>query len=171
ISPQTAALMQPLQQNVYREYGWQHDRFVQVAFPSLYPVTSRSEAEALQQQANAGQTQPWSDPVMTAEQMAKDIFKWNGASPQDSVLSNNGIRAQVQLIQQSPQMQVTVTLERLVQHDSKGLWFVTGAQTNGITLGQSLTSNVVTSPMTVKGTGALADGQTTATLFDNTLTP
>src|SRR5205823_463458 len=92
ISPQTAALMQPLQQNVYREYSWQHDRFVQVAFPSLYPVTSRSEAEALQQQANAGQTQPWSDPVITAEQMAKDIFKWNGASPRDSVLSNNGIR-------------------------------------------------------------------------------
>src|SRR5436309_583734 len=50
LSPQTSTLVQSSQQNVYREYSWQNGRFVQVTFPSLYPVTSRSEAEALQQQ-------------------------------------------------------------------------------------------------------------------------
>jgi len=171
LTAQAAVLAQPLQQNIYREYRWFHGIFVQAIFPSLYPVTSRSEAEALQQQVNNGQTLPWSDPLTTAKQMAKDIFKWPGSSSQDSVLTNNGTSATVQLVQQNPALQVTVTLERLVQHDTKGLWFVTAATSTGITLAQPQTGAAITSPATVKGTGALADGQLTATLFDHTLTP
>jgi hypothetical protein len=171
ISPQASSLIQPMQQNVYREYSWQHGTFVQVAFPSLYPVTSRGEAEALQQQANNGQTLPWSDPIMTAEQMAKDIFKWPAISPQDAVSNNNSVTTQVQLIQQTPPLQVTVTLERLVQHNSTGLWFVTRAQSTGLTVDQPHVGTLMTSPTAFKGTGALPDGQTMATPFDHTLTP
>ncbi len=171
LASQATTLMQPLQQNVYREYSWQKGTFVQISFPGLYPVTSRGEAEALQQAADNGQTQPWNDPLATAEQMAKDLFKWTATSPQNTVLNNNGVTAQVELIQQNPQIQVTVTLERLIQHDDKGLWFVTAAQSNGMTLAQPQTPGLVTSPTTVQGTGALADGQTSATLFDHTLTP
>lgn len=171
LTSQATTLMQPLQQNVYREYTWQNGAFVQISFPGLYPVTSRGEAEALQQAADNGQTQPWSDPLATAEQMAKDLFKWTATSPQNTVLNNNGVTAQVELIQQNPQIQVTVTLERLIQHDDKGLWFVTAAQSNGMTLNQPPTSAIVTSPTTVHGTGALADGQSSATFFDHTLTP
>jgi hypothetical protein len=160
-----------MQQNVYREYSWQKGVFVQVAFPGLYPVISRTEAEALQQQANTGQAFPWSDPLITAEQLARDIFKWPVISPQDIVLNNNGSTAQVQLIQQSPSLQVIVTLERLVQHSRTGLWFVTGARTAGLTVDQLRATSVLTSPATIKGTGTLADGQTIATLFDHTLTP
>jgi hypothetical protein len=171
LASQATTLMQPLQQNVYREYSWQNGTFVQVSFPGLYPVTSRSEAEALQQMADNGQTQPWNDPLATAEQMAKDLFKWTATDAQNTVLNNNGVTAQVELIQQNPQIQVTVTLQRLIQHDDKGLWFVTAAQSNGMTLVQPQTSALVTSPTSVQGTGALADGQTSATLFDHTLTP
>jgi hypothetical protein len=171
LSPQAAALVQSLQQNIYREYRWLNGAFVQVAYPSLYPVTSRSEAEALQQQANNSQSLPWSDPLATAEQMAKDIFKWSGSSPQDSIANNNGTTAQVQLFQQNPSLQITVTLERLVQHNNTGLWFVTGATSSGMTLAQPQSSTSISSPVTVKGTGGLADGQTTATLFDHTYTP
>jgi hypothetical protein len=167
---QALSLEQPLQQNVYREYSWQNGMFVQVTYPSLYPVTSRSEAEALQQQANSGQSLPWSNPMMTAEQMAKDLFKWPTISPQDKLLNNDGTTARIELVQQNPQIQVTVTLKRLVQQNKTGLWFVTGAQTSGITLAQPQPSSVVTSPTTVKGAGAPVDGQTTATLFDHTLT-
>ena len=167
---QALTLEQPLQQNVYREYSWQNGRFVQVTYPSLYPVTSRSEAEALQQQANSGQSLPWSNPMMTAEQMAKDLFKWPTISLQDKFLNNDGTTARIELIQQNPHIQVTVTLKRLVQQNKTGLWFVTGAQTSGITLAQPQPSSVVTSPTTIKGAGAPADGQTTATLFDHTLT-
>lgn len=108
---------------------------------------------------------------MTADQMAKDIFKWPVTSPQDRVLNNDGKTAQVQLVEQNPQMQVTVTLERLVQQNKTGLWFVTAAQTSGIMLTQPQPSGVVTSPTTMKGTGVLSGGQTTATLFDHMLTP
>ena len=170
LTAQAAVLAQPLQQNIYREYRWFHGTFVQAIFPSLYPVTSRSEAEALQQQVNNGQTLPWSDPLATAEQMAKDLFKWPASSSQDSVLNNNGTTAHVLLIQQNPALQVTVTLERLVQHTNKGLWFVTVATSTGITLAQPQTGAAITSPATVQGAGALADGQLTATLFDHTLT-
>jgi hypothetical protein len=170
LTAQAAVLAQPLQQNIYREYQWFHGTFVQAIFPSLYPVTSRSEAEALQQQVNNGQTLPWSDPLATAEQMAKDLFKWPASNHQDNMLDNNGTTAHVKLMQQDPALQVTVTLERLVQHTNKGLWFVTAATSTEITLAQPQTGAAITSPATVQGAGALADGQLTATLFDHTLT-
>jgi hypothetical protein len=171
ISPQNTVLEEPLQQNIYREYTWQHGAFVQIAFPSLYPVTSRSEAEALQQQASSGQPLPWSDPLLTAEQMAKDIFKWSDGGSQNSVLNNNGTTAQVQLVEQSLPVTVTVTLKRLIQQNKTGLWFVVAAQTSGITLNTSALAKPVASPMSVSGSNALADGTTTASLFDHTLTP
>src|SRR5579863_6951632 len=171
LTSQAIAILQPQQQNIYREYRWQNGAFVQVAFPSLYPVTSRSEAETLQQQASSGQPQTWSDPLATAEQMAKDLLKWPGNNPQDAVLQASNTTAQVQLVQQSPQITLTVTLERLIQASSSGLWFVVGAQTHDITLEQPGTSHPLQSPAAIKGTGALADGQTTAALFDHTLTP
>ncbi len=171
LSPQTLALAQPLQQNIYREYRWQHNRFIQITFPGLYPVSSSSEAQALQQQANNGQSLPWSDPLVTAEQMAKDIFGWTAASPQDAVLQNNGVLAQVQLEQASVQMRVTVTLQRLLQHNKQGLWFVTDARSGGITSAQPPAAGIITSPAAIQGSGALVNGQTTAILFDHTMTP
>ena len=169
LSPQQLALVQPMQQNIYREFRWHNGAFEQVSFPGLYPVTSRGEAEQLQQQANSGQQVTWSNPLATAEQMAKDLLKWPLISPQDTVVSNNGITAQINLFQQSPQMEVTVTLSRLIQQTNNGLWFVTAAHTSGLSLNQLPTP--ITSPLTLRGSGALADGQTTATLFDHTLSP
>jgi hypothetical protein len=175
LSPQTLALEQPLQQNVYREYRWRHNHFEQVAFPGLYPVSSRSEAEALQQQADHGQELPWSDPLATAEQMARDIFRWTTIGSGDAVLQENGSFARVRLAQENPQMRVEVTLERLLRPDKQGLWFVTGAQSGGLAPEQpppqASPASVITSPAAIVGSGALVNGQTTATLFDHTLTP
>lgn len=171
LSPQQLALVQPMQQNIYREYRWHNGKFEQILFPSLYPVTSRGEAEQLQQQANSGQQVTWSNPLATAEQMAKDILKWSLLSSQDTVVSNNGTTAQVNLFQQSPQMEVSVTLSRLIQQTNNGLWFVTAAHTSGISLKQSPITTPISSPLLLNGSGALADGQTTASLFDHTLSP
>ncbi len=171
---QNGVLEQPLQQNIYREYQWQHNMFVQVAYPSLYPVTSRSEAEALQQQADNGQGLPWSDPLATAKQMAQDLLRWTGSNPQDAVLSNNGTTAKVQLVQQNPSLTVIVTLQRLIQHNTSGLWFVVDAQSAGIALARPRSAQHVTSPISLtislKG-GALADGTITSALFDHALSP
>jgi hypothetical protein len=165
------ALLEPLQQDVYREYAWHNGAFVQVAFPGLYPVSSSTEAAALQQEADSGDSLPWADPLATAQQMARDIFKWPVLSSQDTIVSNDGKTAQVQLVQQSPPLEVTVTLKRLVQTDNKGLWFVTGAKTGGITLDQTNFALPITSPLQIQGTGALVDGQNTIQLFDHTLSP
>ncbi len=171
LSPETTAIIQPMQQNIYQEYSWQNSVFVQTRFPGLYPVTSRSEAEALQEQANNGQSLPWNDPQNTATQMAKDILQWSSDQYQESLLDNNGTLAHVLLEKQHPHIALTVTLTRLLQKDAKGLWFVTNAQTQGITLDQAHLSAPVTSPITIHGTVTTTlDGQAEATLFDHTIT-
>lgn len=168
---QNSVLEGPLQQNIYREYRWQRGAFTQIAFPSLYPVASRSEAEALQQQADNGQSLPWSDPLVTAEQMAKDLFQWTGSDPQDMVTSNNGTTARVQLVQQSPPVTIIVTLKRLIRQNAKGLWFVTGVQSNGFTLAHPASEQRITSPLALTGAGALADGTLTVELFNHAFNP
>ena len=170
LSQDMTAVLQPMQQNLYQEYRWQNGMFVQVAFPGLYPVTDRDEAEALQEQANNGASLPWTDPQITAEQMAKDILQWSSGDYQEKVLDNNGTTAHILLEQKQPEMAVTVTLARVIQNNAKGLWFVTNAQTQGITLEQSQFSMPVTSPIALHGTVTTKDGQATATLFDHTLT-
>ncbi len=176
-----SAFLLPLQQNIYREYAWQNGAFRRVAFPGLYPVTSRAEAEALQQDADSGQTLPWNDPLATAEELSRDVFKWPVVDARDMDMSNDGVTAQVELFQAKPHMMVNVTLQRLLQHDNKGLWFVVAAHTAGVTLGlagqkrttlpQDITAQTMLhSPIQLSGTSVLADGSTSATLFDHTLT-
>jgi hypothetical protein len=171
LPPQTSTVLQPLEQNVYREYAWHNGAFIQTEFPGLYPVTSRSEAEALQDEANNGLSLPWSDPQMTAEQMARDIFQWSGGDVQNILQDHDGLTAHVLLVQEDPHLEVMVTLQRLIQPDSKGLWFVTAARTRGITLKQAAAQPFVTSPLTIRGSVDLAKGQATTLLFDHTLTP
>lgn len=170
LSQDMTAVLQPMQQNLYQEYRWQNGTFVQVAFPGLYPVTDRSEAEALQEQSNNGASLPWTDPQITAEQMAKDILQWSSGDYQEKVLDNDGTTAHIVLEQKQPEMAVTVTLTRIIQNNTKGLWFVTGAQTQGISFEHSQSPTPVTSPIVLHGTVTTKDGQATATLFDHTLT-
>ena len=182
ITADASAFLLPLQQNIYREYAWQNGAFRRVAFPGLYPVSNRAEAEALQQEADSGQTLPWNDPLATAEELSRDVFKWQTVDARDTLLGNDGITAQAQLFQASPHMLVTVTLQRLLQHDNKGLWFVVAAHTMGITLGlagqkpttlpQDISAQTLLhSPIQLSGTSVLTDGSTSATLFDHTLNP
>ena len=174
ISADASVFLLPLQQNIYREYAWHNGAFSRVAFPGLYPVASRAEAEALQQDADSGQSLPWNDPLATAEELSRDVFKWPTVDARDTAMDNDGTTAQVELFQSSSPMVVNVTLQRLLQHDNKGLWFVVAAHTNGITLelaGQKRTAQaVLRAPIQLSGTSALANGSTSATLFDHTLT-
>lgn len=171
ISQDSSVLMQPLQQNIYREYTWQHNSFVQTIFPSLYPVTSRSEGEELQDLANNGQTLPWNDPLATTQQMAKDLLQWSPTDLQVALQKNDGTTAHVLVIHKNPHVEMTVTLNKLIRPDAKGLWFVTGAQTAGITLHQAQLRMPLSSPMTLSGTTQVNDGETTTTIFDHTLRP
>ena len=173
--PGVIPFLQPLQQNIYHEYAWRQGSFKQMTYPGFYPVSSRSEAEELQQSANDGQTLPWNDPVSTALQMSKDLLQWS-PDPQAQLISHNADTAVVQLTEQSPHVVLVVTLKQLIQTNATGLWFVTDARTRGMvitragTLDQPLPSPQV-SPLQFSGANALIDGETTATLFDHTMTP
>lgn len=175
ILPDEVPFLQPLQQNIYHEYAWQRNGFVQVTYPAFYPVSSRAEAEGLQQSSNGGQALPWNDPISTTLQMSKDILHWS-PDPQAQLISHVENTAIVQLTQQSPRIVLMVTLKQLIQPGPNGLWFVTDARTKGMvvtrtgTLNQALPSPQV-SPLQFGGANALVDGQTTATLFDHTMTP
>ncbi len=174
--PSMLPFLQPLQQNIYHEYAWRQHAFVQMTYPGFYPVSSRSEAQELQQNANNGQALPWNDPVSTALQMSKDLLQWS-SNPQAQLVSRVADTAVVQLTEQSPHVALMVTLKQLIQpNHASGLWFVTDARTKGMiitrtgTLNQPLPSPQ-TSPLQFGGANALVDGQTTATLFDHTMTP
>ncbi len=175
IAPGVIPFLQPLQQNIYHEYAWQQGKFVQIPYPAFYPVSSRAEAQQLQQSANAGQNMPWNDPVSTAIQMSRDLLQWS-PDPQAQLVSRNADTALVQLTHQSPHIVLMVTLKQLVQTGTSGLWFVTDARTKGMVVSrageitQALPSPQ-SSPIQFGGANALVDGHTTATLFDHTMTP
>ncbi len=171
ISTDTSTFLLPLQENIYHEYSWQHDALRQVLFPGMYPVTTRSEAEALQEQANHQQTLPWMDPLATVQQMAQDILRWPARSFRCEIIDNNDTDMHVQLTRSDLHMEVTVALSRLIQHDRQGLWFVTAAQTTGITLNQTQLHSIPTSPLTLQGTIIPGKVHASAALFDHTLTP
>lgn len=170
LGPDAQTQLLPLQQNIYREYRWTKGALVQTIFPALYPVTSRSEAEELQNEANQGQTTPGINPLITAQEMARDLFRWPDSKMQATLQDTNTTTAHVLLVHDNPRLEVTVTLNRLIQHTSSGLWFVTGAHTAGITVNQVPIAIPVASPMSVQGTIKHIDGHVDVRLFDHTLT-
>ena len=163
-------LLQPLQQNVFQEYAWRNNALSQVSFPGLYPVTSRSEAEALQDDANHGQVLPWANPLTTATQMARDLFQWPVKLIHGVLRDSSGTEAHVILEEKGINIQIAVSLNRLIQSNDKGLWSVTSAQTPGISLDQTRFSLPLTSPISIQGTMNPTQGKITTTLFNHTLT-
>ena len=188
LTPPETVHLQPFEQYLSSEYQWQQGHFIPVSFPGFYPVTSRLEAEALQQRANQDQGVPWHDPITTAVQMSHDLLGWTHVTNQldafhwtldrePYIVWQTTTTAVVEITQEFPHIVLDVTLQRLVQPDQGGLWFVTDARstetidlTRPGTLNQPFDTNVH-SPVLLAGDGALPDGQTTATLLDHTLTP
>jgi hypothetical protein len=165
------ALLLPLQQNIYHEYAWQDNAFHQISFPGLYPVTSRSEAESLQSETQNSQMAPWNDPLATAEQMAQDLLHWPNTGIQGTLQDADMTDAHVLLKRQDEHLQILVSLSRLIQHDNQGLWFVTAAQTPGITLDQTRFSHPQASPITIQGSIVPTQNSIKATLYNHTLNP
>lgn len=159
-----------LLQDINREYAWRNGAFAQIPFPGLYPVTSRIEAEELQDQEDQEQNVLWADPLKTTAQMATDIFHWNSTQIAVSLQDQNDSVAHVLLVQHTPYFKVSVTLQRLVKPEDGGLWFVTQAQTTGIALDQSQLQAPIASPMQIQGMMIPTSGETTVMLFDHTPT-
>lgn len=167
--PELRTPPQTLQQNIYREYAWKNGRFIQVSFPGLYPVMSRTEAEELQEQFDTGQSLSWADPLITTSHMAQELFHWANNNMQVTMQNNDGITAHALLVQKVPHTEVMVTLQRLIRHDSSGLWFVTQAQSNSLTLDTSPANSLVTSPLPLTVGSSFNGGTMTISLLNHAL--
>ncbi|GHO42684.1 hypothetical protein [Ktedonospora formicarum] len=165
-------LMQPWQQMLYHEYRWLNNGFVQIPFPSVYPVLSRAEGEQLQQQANDGTQLPWSDPLTTVSTMAQQLLHWPTASTHIVVRDQSDTTAHVTLTLDESTLGLDVTLQRLIQSDQNGIWFVTTAASPGLNLDQSSLNAPISSPMVINGKLTTSQSKLipSARLFDHTLT-
>jgi hypothetical protein len=152
-----------LTQDLFREFKWSArvGTFVQVAFPGIYPDMTRWQAEFDQRNVNAGQDTWKNDAAKVAQSMAVKLLKWSSSS-QATIVSGGGsqnVDAVVQVKSTSPDHPViNVTLSRL-EGDTHNMWVVIAVADGSI---MSITSpqkwDVLTSPVTVKGTGSAFEG-------------
>jgi hypothetical protein len=152
-----------LTQDLFREFKWSArvGTFVQVAFPGIYPDMTRWQAEFDQRNVNAGQDTWKNDAAKVAQSMAVKLLKWSSSS-QATIVSGGGsqnVDAVVQVKSTSPDHPViNVTLSRL-EGDTHNMWVVITVADGSI---MSITSpqkwDVLTSPVTVKGTGSAFEG-------------
>jgi hypothetical protein len=155
--------------DLFREFQWSEGagKFVQVAFPGIYPDLTRWQAEFDQRNVNAGQDNWKNDAAKVAQSMAVKLLKWSSSS-QATIVSGGGsqdVDAVVQVKSTSPDHPViNVTLSRL-EGDSHNMWVVIAVADGSV---MSITSpakwDVLTSPVTVKGTGSAFEGDV-GTLF------
>lgn len=170
LSKQALEQLEAWQQDIYQEYRWQNGMFIQTIFPGLYPVITRHEAELLQHRWDNGDMLPWHDPLITAQQMARDLLHWSDIDFSSTLVDLSATTAHIVLRHQHPLLTLQVTLQRLIQQDSDGLWFVTSAQTPGITLDRPLLQDPQSSPLTLSGTSPTHTTVFSVSLFDHTLT-
>ncbi len=149
--------------DLFREFQWFDGAgaFVQVVFPGIYPDLTRYQAEQDQARVNGGQDTWKYDAARVASNLAVDLLKWSN-NAQTTLLSGGGPRdvdAVVQVRSTGPDHPtIKVTLSRL-EGNTANIWEAIAVADGSI---MSITSpqkwEVLTSPMTVKGTGSAFEG-------------
>jgi Immunoglobulin-like domain of bacterial spore germination len=152
-----------LTMDLFREFKWSEGagKFVPTAFPGIFPDLTRYQAEADQQQVGQGH-QPWKlSAPMTANALAVNMLKWPTNSP-TTVVSGGGqhdLNAVVNVKNPNPGFgSIQVSLTRLEGNSNSGIWIVTAAASNGMSITAPASRDTVTSPVTVTGTGNAFEG-------------
>ncbi len=147
---------------IYREFQWSvgAGKFVQVAFPGIYPDLTRYQAVQDQRLVNEGQGTWKNDPQAVAKAMAKQFFGWDRPLT-SKILSGGGTRdvdASVQ-VQEAPLNgakqgpTVTVTLSRL-GGKTYNMWVAIAAQDGSGSLTSVQPGQLVASPVKLEGKGS-----------------
>ncbi|HET9999324.1 MAG TPA: hypothetical protein VFQ36_00435 [Ktedonobacteraceae bacterium] len=140
--------------DLFREFAWNGSSLSQVAFPDL----TRYQAEADQASINQGH-QPWkNDAVQIAKALEARFFDWQ--RPVTAKLLSGGgphdVSATVQVQEASVQGStptIVVTLSRL-EGNTHNMWVATGvADGSTLTLKNIQPRQLITSPVTLEGTG------------------
>ena len=144
-----------------------------VAFPGLYPDTSRYQAEFEQYEVNNGQGyQQWRlSAATTAQNFAEFVLKWNPNTPA-TVLSGGGtndIRAMVLIKNPSAGgAAIRLSLSRLELNANGGIWEVTDVATDGITGASPQDWQQLSNPAQATGTNsAFTQDATTLVVLDH----
>ena len=152
--------------DLYREFKWSDGAgtLVPVTFPGIFPDLTRYQAETAQQAVNQGQ-QPWRlSATQTAQTLAasQNLLKWNPNSPA-TIVSGGGQHDTDAVVNVKNtnvvSNTITVTMSRLEGNSNGGIWEVTAVTTSGMSITAPPARNLLSSPMTVTGTGNAFEGK------------
>ncbi|MDQ2716800.1 MAG: hypothetical protein M3Z08_17990 [Chloroflexota bacterium] len=154
-----------LQRDLFREFKWsdQLTTLVPVAFPAFFPDLTRYQAELDQGQVNQGQ-QAWKLSATQTAQMfvASDHFlKW-GPNATATIVSGGGAHdasAVVNVKGGHPGGSVQVSMSRLEGNTNGGIWEITSATSNGMSIGAPAANSLQSSPVSVSGSGTAFEGK------------
>ncbi|WP_220205270.1 hypothetical protein [Reticulibacter mediterranei] len=164
-----------LHPDLFREFKWSNGAgtFVQIAFPGIFPVLTRYQAEDDQQQVNQGH-QPWQiSASMTAQALVANLLKWSPDSP--ATITRGGgehdVEAAVDVTNKSPGGgTIHVAMSRLYGKVSN-IWVSTAVTSDGMSITAPAAYERLVSPANVTGTSKAVGGKSgTIHIFDHTQT-
>jgi len=160
--------------DLFREFNTAS--FAPVSFPGIFPDMTRYQAELDQAQVNAGQDSWKLSAMQVAAHFAIDpaLLNWNNVNA--SVASGGGsgdAEAIVNISSPTPGTQaIALTMQRLEGNINGGVWEVIGVASStasGLSITAPQSRDILTSPVTVTGTGATPAGTTnTVAILDHT---
>jgi hypothetical protein len=153
-----------LTQDLFREFKWSDGAgtFIPVTFPGIFPDLTRYQAEIAQAHVNQGH-QPWRlSAIQTAQALASNLLHWAPSAPA-TILSGGGnsdLNAVVTVKSTNPgSATITVTLSRLEGNRNGNIWEATSVTSPDLSISIPQDRDLLTNPITVKGTGNAFEGR------------
>ena len=150
--------------DLFREFKWAASAgtLAQTVFPGIFPDLTRYQAEADQAQVNSGH-QPWKlSATMVANALAVSLLSWSPSSS-TTLLSGGGTHdtGAVVNVRNSTVVSgsIRVTLSRLEGNTHGGIWVAIAVKVDGMSISSPDPLTILSSPVSVKGTGSAFEGQ------------
>ena len=162
-----------LTQDLFREFNT--GSFAPISFPGIYPDLTRFQAERDQVQANMGQNGWKLSPTMVATHFASEPALLNWPNVIATVMSGGGssdAEAVVSLKNtDAGGGTLMLTMQRLEGNTNGGIWEIITVAANGLSITAPKNRDILTSPVTVSGTGTAFGGKIgTVKVLDHTYT-
>ncbi|HEX6480891.1 MAG TPA: hypothetical protein VF043_18780 [Ktedonobacteraceae bacterium] len=151
--------------DLFREFKWSDGAgtFVPVSFPGMFPDLTRFQAEKDQAQVNKGQDAWKLDAAMVASHMVSDPHLLNWPAATATVVSGGGAHDSDAVVTvKNPGTgggTIKVSLQRLEGNTNGGIWEVITVEASGISITAPQSRNLLTTPVTVKGTDNASGGK------------
>lgn len=150
------------QQDLFREFKWSDGAgtLVPVSFPGIFPNLTRYEAESDQQLVNQGKL-PLLNATQVASKLATKLLNWSVNAPTTTVSGGNSHDGNAVVTVKSTSVgagTLKVTMSRLEGNTNNGIWEVTAATTDGLSITSPQNRDLLNGTTTVTGTGNAFEG-------------